>query len=80
MNNGIYMFRALLAYLQEVLHKNTWYIACVLCLLAALALEWNYYQVFFATPMPRAKEVLPHAILESVPLVRQPCSSPKSVI
>jgi hypothetical protein len=29
------MFRALLAHLQEALHSNNWYIACVLCLLAA---------------------------------------------
>jgi hypothetical protein len=35
------MFRALLAYPQEALHKGTWYIACVLCQLAAPGLEWN---------------------------------------
>jgi hypothetical protein len=29
------MFRALLAHLQEALHSGTWYIACVLCQLAA---------------------------------------------
>jgi hypothetical protein len=32
---GLYMFRALLAHLQEALHNETWYIARVLCLLAA---------------------------------------------
>jgi hypothetical protein len=31
----LYMFRALFAYLQEALHNGTWYIACVLCQLAA---------------------------------------------
>jgi hypothetical protein len=31
----LYMFRALLAHPQEVPHKSTWYIACVLCQLAA---------------------------------------------
>jgi hypothetical protein len=31
---GLYMFRALLAHPQEVLHNVTWYIACVLCQLA----------------------------------------------
>jgi hypothetical protein len=29
------MFRALLAHLQEALHKKNWYIVCVLCRLAA---------------------------------------------
>jgi hypothetical protein len=31
----LYMFRAILAHPQEVLHSITWYIACVLCQLAA---------------------------------------------
>jgi hypothetical protein len=35
------MFRVLLAHLQEALHNNTLYIACVLCQLAAPGLEWN---------------------------------------
>jgi hypothetical protein len=34
------MFRALLAHPQEALHSGTWYIACVLCQLAAPGLEW----------------------------------------
>jgi hypothetical protein len=34
---GLYTFRALLAHLQEALHKGTWYIACVLCQFAAPA-------------------------------------------
>jgi hypothetical protein len=29
------MFRVLIAHIQEALRNNTWYIACVLCLLAA---------------------------------------------
>jgi hypothetical protein len=33
---GLYMFRALLAHPQQVLHNSTWYIACVLCRLAAV--------------------------------------------
>jgi hypothetical protein len=33
--NGLYMFRPLLAHPQEALHSGTWYIACVLCQLAA---------------------------------------------
>jgi hypothetical protein len=37
--NGIYMFRALLAHPQEALQSGTWYIACVLCQLAASGLE-----------------------------------------
>jgi hypothetical protein len=32
---GLYMFQALLAHPQEALHNGTWYIACVLCQLAA---------------------------------------------
>jgi hypothetical protein len=32
---GLYMFRALLAHPQEALQNGTWYIACVLCHLAA---------------------------------------------
>jgi hypothetical protein len=39
---GLYMFRALLAHPLEVLHKGTWYTACVLCQLAAPELEWNF--------------------------------------
>jgi hypothetical protein len=39
---GLYMFRALVAHPQEALHKGTWYIACVLCQLAAPGLEWNW--------------------------------------
>jgi hypothetical protein len=35
------MFRALLAHPQEALHKSTWYIAYVLCQLAAPRMEWN---------------------------------------
>jgi hypothetical protein len=27
----LYMFRALLAHPQEVLHNSTWYVVCVLC-------------------------------------------------
>jgi hypothetical protein len=38
---SLYMFRALLAHLQEVLHNGTWYIACVLCQLAAPGLEFQ---------------------------------------
>jgi hypothetical protein len=37
--NVLYMFRALLAPPQEALHSVTWYIACVLCQLAAPGLE-----------------------------------------
>jgi hypothetical protein len=37
---GFYMFRALLAHLQQALQKRHWYIACVLCQLAAPGLEW----------------------------------------
>jgi hypothetical protein len=36
------MFRALLAHPREALTKGTWYIACVLCQLAAPGLEWNF--------------------------------------
>jgi hypothetical protein len=32
---GLYVLQALIAYLQEVLHKQHWYNACVLCQLAA---------------------------------------------
>jgi hypothetical protein len=32
---GLYMFRTLLAHPQEALTSGTWYIACVLCQLAA---------------------------------------------
>jgi hypothetical protein len=32
---GLYMFRALLAHSQEALYRGTWYVACVLCQLAA---------------------------------------------
>jgi hypothetical protein len=35
------MFRALLARPQEALHNGTWYIACVLCQLAAPGLEFH---------------------------------------
>jgi phenylpropionate dioxygenase-like ring-hydroxylating dioxygenase large terminal subunit len=31
----LYMFQALLAHPQEALQSTTWYIACVLCQLAA---------------------------------------------
>jgi hypothetical protein len=40
---GLYMFRALLAHLQEVLHNDAWYIACVLCKLAAPVLVQPTY-------------------------------------
>jgi hypothetical protein len=36
---GLYMFRALLAHPQEALQNGTWYIACMLCQLAATGLE-----------------------------------------
>jgi hypothetical protein len=36
------MFRALLAHPQEVVHSGTWYIACVLCQLAAPGSKWNF--------------------------------------
>jgi hypothetical protein len=36
---SLYMFRALLAHPQEVLHSDTWYIACVLYQLAAARTE-----------------------------------------
>jgi hypothetical protein len=32
---SLYMLRELRAHLQEALHNGTWYIACVLCQLAA---------------------------------------------
>jgi hypothetical protein len=35
------MFRALLAHPHEALDKRHFYIACVLCQLAATGLEWN---------------------------------------
>jgi hypothetical protein len=40
---GLYMFRALLANHQKALHKRTWYIACVLCQLAAPGLKWMIF-------------------------------------
>jgi hypothetical protein len=42
--NGLYMFRALLAYRQEAIHKRylLWYIACVLYHLAAPGLKLNF--------------------------------------
>jgi hypothetical protein len=39
---GLYIFRALLAHPQEELHSGTWYIACVLCQLAAPGLKWKW--------------------------------------
>jgi hypothetical protein len=39
---GLYMFRALLAHPQEALRNGTWYIACVLCQLAAGILRACY--------------------------------------
>jgi hypothetical protein len=39
---GLYMFRALLAHRQEGLHNGTWYIACVLCQLAAPGLKLRF--------------------------------------
>jgi hypothetical protein len=39
---GLYMFRALIDHPQEVLHNGTWYIACLLCQLAASGLKWNW--------------------------------------
>jgi hypothetical protein len=36
---GLYMFRASLAHSQERCTNGTWYIACVLCQLAAPGLE-----------------------------------------
>jgi hypothetical protein len=41
------MFRTLLDHLQEALHNGTWYIACVLCQLAASGLEWTLLQSIF---------------------------------
>jgi hypothetical protein len=38
---GLYMFRALLAQLQELLHKWHWVSVCMLCQLAAPGLEWK---------------------------------------
>jgi hypothetical protein len=35
------MFRPLLSHPQEVLQSGTWYIAYLLCQLAAPGLEWN---------------------------------------
>jgi hypothetical protein len=40
--NGLYMFRALLAHPRRRCTDGTWYIACVLCQLAAPELEWNW--------------------------------------
>jgi hypothetical protein len=37
---GLYMFRALLAHLQEAYTNGTWYITCVLRQLAARGLEY----------------------------------------
>jgi hypothetical protein len=39
---GLYMFRALLLILRRRHTNGTWYIACVLCQLAAPGLEWNF--------------------------------------
>jgi hypothetical protein len=42
------MFRELLAHPQEALHSDTWYIACVLCQLAAPGLNpWFHYSDFW---------------------------------
>jgi hypothetical protein len=38
---GLYTFRSLRAHPQEVLHRVTWYFACVLCQLAAPGLEFH---------------------------------------
>jgi hypothetical protein len=38
---GLYMFRALLAHPQKALHNDAWYIACVLCQLAATGLTFH---------------------------------------
>jgi hypothetical protein len=37
------MFRALLSHPQDALHSGTWYIACVLCQLAAPGLKFVPY-------------------------------------
>jgi hypothetical protein len=37
------MFQALLAHSQEALHNDTWYIASMLCQLAAPGLKWNWF-------------------------------------
>jgi hypothetical protein len=39
----LYMFRALLAHLQGRFTNGTWYIACVLCQLAAPEVEGNVH-------------------------------------
>jgi hypothetical protein len=39
---GLYVFRALLAHPQEALQCGTWYIACVLCQLAAPGLKLRF--------------------------------------
>jgi hypothetical protein len=39
------IFRALLDDPQKELHNSTWYIACVLSLLAAPGMEWNTFLV-----------------------------------
>jgi hypothetical protein len=39
---GLYMFRALLAHPQEVLHNSIWYIVCVLCQLAVTQLQFHW--------------------------------------
>jgi hypothetical protein len=40
---GLYTFRASLAHPQEALTSGTWYIACVLCQLAAPGLNWKKF-------------------------------------
>jgi hypothetical protein len=45
------MFRVLLAHPQEALHREHWYIACVLCLLASPGSEWLYmFRALLAHP------------------------------
>jgi hypothetical protein len=46
---GLYMFRTLLAHPQEALHNDTWYIACVLCQLAATGIG---VELVSKTPLP----------------------------
>jgi hypothetical protein len=56
---GLYMFRALLAHPQEALHNGTWYIAFVLCQLAAtkVGVERNIPSVVCGAP-PEDEQVI----------------------
>jgi hypothetical protein len=49
------MFRALLAHPQEVLHKRTWYIACVLCQVVATRIG---VELVSPTPVPADDSVI----------------------